>query len=42
MSENYVLLKGMLFGSEEGSKCDSKMFDMAHAIINFMRPCSMG
>ena len=40
MSENNVLAKGILFESEEGSKCDAKI--LAPAIINFMRLCSMG
>ena len=41
--ENNVLAQGILFESEEGSKCDSMIFFVvAPAIINFVRPCSMG
>ena len=42
LSENNVLAQGILFESEEGSKCDSKNYSaVAPATINFMRPCSM-
>ena len=40
--ENNVLAQGILFESEEGSKCDSIFFVVAPAIINCVRPCSMG
>ena len=43
MLENNVLAQEILFESEEGSKCDSKIFfAVAPAKKNFMRPRSMG
>ena len=46
MSENNVLAQGIIFESEEGSKCDSKIFSFFFSFFAvapiIMCPCSLG